>query len=76
MNRESEILKSLKKGSTMSHEWICSCFSDGILNSYVSMLNMFLWKTLDLGGKGGKGGGNEGAPKMALHDSIFSCDRR
>jgi hypothetical protein len=29
-----------------------------------------------LGGKGGEGGGNEGVPKMVLHDSIFSCDRR
>ena len=33
-------------------------------------------KTLDWGGKGGKGGGNEGLPKIVLHDSIFSCDRR
>jgi len=24
------------------------------------------WKTLDWGGKGGKGGGNEGVPKMVL----------
>ncbi len=29
-----------------------------------------------LGGKGGKGGGNEGVPKMVLHDSIYSCDHR
>ena len=30
-----------------------------------------------LGGKGGeRGGGNEGVPKMVLHDSIFSCDRQ
>jgi hypothetical protein len=37
---------------------------------------MAIRKTLDWGGKGGKGGGNEGVPKMVLRDSIFSCDRQ
>ena len=34
------------------------------------------WKTLDWGERGGRGGGNEGVPKMVLHDSIYSCDHR
>ena len=39
------------------------------------IISLCVRKTLDWGGKGGKGGGNEGVPKMVLHDSIFSCDR-
>jgi len=35
-----------------------------------------IWKTQDWGGKGGKGGGNEGCQKWFWRDSIFSCDRQ
>jgi hypothetical protein len=31
-----------------------------------SILDLLRRKTLDWGGKGGKGGGNEGVPKMVL----------